>query len=63
MRCALVLVLLLVCTAGCVPPGIRAANAEADILELRRDCLRRKAADPRVDCSQFQPTIIVQPRQ
>lgn len=58
MRPAAVL-LCAVALAGCAQyaRAQRHRNAETEIIEMYRDCLRRKQTDPRVDCSDFRTTI------
>ncbi len=58
VRRAVVLAILLE-LVGCAPLpfeyNVRAQKARAEILEMERDCLAQRQADPRVDCSQFVP--------
>ncbi len=63
MRTWGIVVLVLVLLPGCVLyEDWRTTRAEADIQELWRECLVRKQADPRVDCSDFRPAADVRIR-
>ena len=37
------------------PPFRRAERVRAELLEMYRDCLLRKRADPAIDCAQYRP--------
>jgi hypothetical protein len=41
----------------------RQEKAKAEILELYRDCLRKKQTDPKVDCAEFRTTIEIRERK
>lgn len=65
MRWLALALLLTACAPLSDRPDKRARIAEAEILEMLRDCLRRKQAEPSVDCSQYRldrSTIRVEPR-
>jgi len=51
-------VVLGVLLVGCASPGLRLHRAEAEIAEMRRDCLKRKQVDPALDCSQYQRALL-----
>ncbi|MFQ5916015.1 MAG: hypothetical protein ACE5JS_22810 [Nitrospinota bacterium] len=66
---ALMIGMLSLGLAGCEPTRVqqrleaetRILKYQADILEMYRNCLKRKEADPKVDCSEYRTAIEIKP--
>lgn len=48
---------ILLCALLLMSCATRFERAEADIMEMYRDCLKRKQIDAKVDCSEFRTAI------